>query len=172
MQLVLSYLTIVAPCYSECGTSFHDLRYNFCAYLYCYWLIYILAWKGGGCKFSCKTLHLCTREVFFKNSWCLRKRNDFVIKLSINLKLHIYVHIYMYMLYVGSYWSYIICSVYVYFFLHRHVSDTMIILEDSNLAHPRCSRCDMLVPWKALNGWHFTTNQCAKGAEQKRWQLA
>ena len=47
----------------------------------------------------------------------------------------------------------------------------MIILEEGNLPHPRCPRCDMLVPWKALNGWHVTTAQCAKGAERKIRQL-
>ena len=29
----------------------------------------------------------------------------------------------------------------------------------------------MLVPWQALNGRHPATEQCARGAEQKRWRL-
>ena len=29
----------------------------------------------------------------------------------------------------------------------------------------------MLVPWRALNGRHLTTAQCAKGAERKRRSL-
>ena len=31
-------------------------------------------------------------------------------------------------------------------FLHRHVLDTVVILEEGNLPHPRCTRCDMMVP--------------------------
>ena len=53
-------------------------------------------------------------------------------------------------------------------FFNRHVQDIVIILEEGNLPHPRCRRCDMLVPWRALNGRHHATAQCAKGAERKR----
>ena len=31
-------------------------------------------------------------------------------------------------------------------FCSRHVRDIVIILEEGNLPHPRCSRCDMLIP--------------------------
>ena len=48
---------------------------------------------------------------------------------------------------------------------------TVIILEESNLHHPRCPRCDMLVPWEALNGWHLTNAKCEKWAERKRRRL-
>ena len=48
----------------------------------------------------------------------------------------------------------------------------MIILEGVNLPHPRFPWCNMLVPWKALNGRHITTAQCANGVEWKIWQLA
>ena len=37
-------------------------------------------------------------------------------------------------------------------FWRRHVRDTIIILEEGNLPHPRCENCDMFVPWRALNG--------------------
>ena len=57
-------------------------------------------------------------------------------------------------------------------FLHRHVLDTVVILEEGNLPHPWCTRCDMLVPRRALNSRHPATAQCARGAEQKRWWLA
>ena len=53
-------------------------------------------------------------------------------------------------------------------FLHRHVRDTVIILEDGNLPHPRRPRFDMLVPWRALNRRHLSTAQRVKGAESKR----
>ena len=55
--------------------------------------------------------------------------------------------------------------------LHYRVRDTMIILEEGNPPHPRCPRCNILVPWKSLNGQHITTDQCIKGVEQKRRRL-
>ena len=57
-------------------------------------------------------------------------------------------------------------------FLHRHVLDTVVILEEGNLPHPRCPRCDILVPQRALNGRHPATAQCARGDERKRRRLA
>ena len=38
----------------------------------------------------------------------------------------------------------------------------------NHLPHPRCTRCGMLVPRRALNGRHPVTDQCARGAERKR----
>ena len=55
--------------------------------------------------------------------------------------------------------------------MRRHVQYTIIILEEGNLTHPQCPRCDMLVMWKALNGQHNTIAQCDKGSENKRRQL-
>ena len=31
-------------------------------------------------------------------------------------------------------------------FIHWHVQDTMVILEEGNLPHPQCPQCDILVP--------------------------
>ena len=56
--------------------------------------------------------------------------------------------------------------------VHRHVLDTVVMLEEGNFPYPRCARCDMQVPRKALNGLHLGTAQCAKGAERKRRRLA
>ena len=56
-------------------------------------------------------------------------------------------------------------------FFHRHVRDTVIILEDGNLPHPRRPQFDMLVPWRALNRRHLSTAQRVKGAESKRRRL-
>ena len=57
-------------------------------------------------------------------------------------------------------------------FCSRHVRDIVIILEEGNLPHPRCSRCDMLVPWRALNGKHHDTAMCRSGAERKKRKMA
>ena len=51
-------------------------------------------------------------------------------------------------------------------FCSQYVRDIVIILEEGNLPHPRCSRCDMLVPWRALNGRHHATALCMKGTKQ------
>ena len=50
--------------------------------------------------------------------------------------------------------------------------DTVIILEEGNLPLPWCENCDMLVPWRALNGRHKDTAMCRSGAERKRRRLA
>ena len=57
-------------------------------------------------------------------------------------------------------------------FFHWHVRDTVIILEEGNLPHPRCPQCHMLAPWRALNERHLATAKCAKGAYRKRWRVA
>ena len=57
-------------------------------------------------------------------------------------------------------------------FLHRHVINTVFIMEEGNFPHPRCARCDMLVPRRDLNGRHPTTDQCSRGAERNRRRLA
>ena len=56
-------------------------------------------------------------------------------------------------------------------FWHRHVRDTMVILEEGNTSHPWLPLCDMLVPWKDLNGTHKHTSHCKWGVERKRRQL-
>ena len=56
-------------------------------------------------------------------------------------------------------------------FVHRHVLDTVVMLEEGNFPHTRCARCDMQVPRKALNGRHLGTAQCAKKAGRKRRRL-
>ena len=43
-------------------------------------------------------------------------------------------------------------------FVHRHVHDTVVILEEGNLPLPRCPRCNLQVSRKALNGRHLETN--------------
>ena len=57
-------------------------------------------------------------------------------------------------------------------FAHRHVRDTVIIMEKGNLTHLRCPWCDIMVLWEALNVYHLNTTKCAKGAKRKRPGLA
>ena len=57
-------------------------------------------------------------------------------------------------------------------FVHRHVLDTVLILEEVKFPHPQCVRCDMLVPRQALNRQHLGTAQCKKWAKRKRRRLA
>ena len=52
-------------------------------------------------------------------------------------------------------------------FVHRHVRDTIVILEEGNCPHPLCPNCDMSVPWVALNWWNSYTVLCAWGEESK-----
>ena len=56
--------------------------------------------------------------------------------------------------------------------LHRNVLDTVVILEEGNPPHPRCARCDMLVPRRSLKGRHLATEHCARGAERKRRRIS
>ena len=56
-------------------------------------------------------------------------------------------------------------------FCSRHVRDIVIILEEGNFPHPRCSRCDIMVPWKALNGRPQATALCRQGEERKRQRI-
>ena len=57
-------------------------------------------------------------------------------------------------------------------FWHRHVRNTVVILDEVNLPHPKCPQYDILVPWKSLNGTHICTPYFTLGAEQKRRRLA
>ena len=57
-------------------------------------------------------------------------------------------------------------------FVHRHVHNTVVILEEGNTPLPRCPRCDLQVSSKALNGRHLGTSQCRTGTERKRRRLA
>ena len=57
-------------------------------------------------------------------------------------------------------------------FMHRHFLDIVVILEEGNPPHSGCPRCDMMFPWRTLNGRHSVTAHCAMGLEQKWWQLA
>ena len=57
-------------------------------------------------------------------------------------------------------------------FLHRHVLNIVLILEEETLPHLQCIQCNMLIPQWELNGRPPATSQCARGAERKRRRLA
>ena len=57
-------------------------------------------------------------------------------------------------------------------FVHQHVHDTVVMLEEGNLPLPQCPRCNLQVSRKALNGRHLGTIQCRTGTERKRRWLA
>ena len=57
-------------------------------------------------------------------------------------------------------------------FVHRHVLDTVVILEEGKFPHPWCAQCDMLVPRRDLNRRNPGTSQYKKGEESNRRQLA
>ena len=42
-------------------------------------------------------------------------------------------------------------------FWHRHVRDTVVILEKGNFSNTRCPLCDMIVMWRSLNVSHKCT---------------
>ena len=52
-----------------------------------------------------------------------------------------------------------------------HISDTVVILEEGKLPHPGCPLCDMLVPWKALNG-RTDTQHSATGGGAKETEIS
>ena len=56
-------------------------------------------------------------------------------------------------------------------FLHRHVHDNVVMLEEGNLPLRQCPRRNLQVSRKALNGRHLGTSQCRTGKEQKRRRL-
>ena len=52
------------------------------------------------------------------------------------------------------------------------MQETMVILDEGNLPHTRCTRCNIFVPWVALNIIHTSISLCPRGAEQKWHQIA
>ena len=57
-------------------------------------------------------------------------------------------------------------------FVHLHVWNTIVVLEEGNSPLPRFPHCEMFVPWEAFNRSHLATSMCAKGAERKfRWRV-
>ena len=57
-------------------------------------------------------------------------------------------------------------------FIHRHVQNTVVMLEEGSLPLPWFPRCDLLVSRKVLNGRHLGTIHCRMETERKRRRLA
>ena len=53
-------------------------------------------------------------------------------------------------------------------FVHCHVQDKIVILEEGNRTNPHCPKCDMFVPWEALNRQNSDTALFARGEEMKK----
>ena len=56
-------------------------------------------------------------------------------------------------------------------FVHRHVQDTLVILEEGNQCHLQCSKFNIFLSCRALNVRHPTTEICRRGEEHKHRQL-
>ena len=56
-------------------------------------------------------------------------------------------------------------------FMHRHLKDTIMILEEGDRPYPRCPKCDMFVYHRALNGRHLVTDLCRWGEERNQRRL-
>jgi hypothetical protein len=57
-------------------------------------------------------------------------------------------------------------------FMHRHVRDELVILEEGTALLPRCELCDMFVTYKSLNQSHQQSAYCREGAARKRQRHA
>ena len=55
---------------------------------------------------------------------------------------------------------------------HRHIRDTVVILEEGNTPQPQCSLCDVLLTWRSLNGMYWRIEQYKRGVERKKRRLA
>ena len=53
-------------------------------------------------------------------------------------------------------------------FTHRHVQETVVILEGGGHPLPRCPKCDIFVTWRAINGRHQSPEMYARGEERSR----
>ena len=53
-------------------------------------------------------------------------------------------------------------------FIHRHVRDTVVILEEGVHPVPRCPKCDILFTWRALNFNPHATEMCSRGDERRQ----
>ena len=56
-------------------------------------------------------------------------------------------------------------------FLHYHMRDMIVIMEEGNYNHPRLHACNRFVTWEALSHRHPTTSLCMWVAEWKLRRL-
>ena len=48
-------------------------------------------------------------------------------------------------------------------FVNHHMRCIIVVLAEGNRTHPQFSRCNMFVPWEALNGRHPVMAMCTEG---------
>ena len=53
-------------------------------------------------------------------------------------------------------------------FARRHPQDSLTILEEGNNPLPKCERCGMHVPYRALNSSHLNSATCREGTDRAR----
>ena len=56
-------------------------------------------------------------------------------------------------------------------FVHLHMQDTKVVLEEGNCPLPWYPQCDMFVSWESLNETHLAREVYVKGVERKRRRL-
>ena len=52
--------------------------------------------------------------------------------------------------------------------LHRHLQDTVVILEEGSHPLPRCPKCDIFITWMALNFKHQSMDICTREEERRQ----
>ena len=57
-------------------------------------------------------------------------------------------------------------------FMTRHPLDSICIRQEGSAPLPRCTRCDMHLPYTALNRRHFASGACRRGQLAKQRRLA
>ena len=58
------------------------------------------------------------------------------------------------------------CSAILVHYVHHHMQDMVVILEEGSHPLPRCPKFDMFVICRALNGRHHANEMCARGEER------
>ena len=56
-------------------------------------------------------------------------------------------------------------------FVHCHVRDIVVILEEGNQSHPQCPKLNMFMPWQDHNGNNSTTELCKRIDEHEHKNL-
>ena len=55
------------------------------------------------------------------------------------------------------------CSTLRVYFVHRHMRDTVVILDEGSNPIQSFPKCDMFIIWRALNSRHHVMTMCSRG---------